>query len=63
METLADTLKQEERKLNMRLTRFETKEGEIEKELVQWFNIKLMQGQMKLHTKVVVTMWQRLAIA
>ncbi len=35
METLADTPKQEERKLNLHLMGFETKEGEIEKELVQ----------------------------
>jgi hypothetical protein len=34
METLVDAPKQEERKLNPRLTSFEAKEGEIEKELV-----------------------------
>jgi Fe-S cluster assembly ATPase SufC len=38
METLANTPKQEERKLNLRLTGFKAKEGEIEKELVQWLN-------------------------
>jgi hypothetical protein len=35
VETLADAPKQEERKLNMRFTGFEAKEGETEKELVQ----------------------------
>jgi hypothetical protein len=34
VETLADTPKQEEHKLNLRLTSFEVKEGETEKELV-----------------------------
>ncbi|CAM6028753.1 unnamed protein product [Sphagnum balticum] len=34
METLADVPKYEERKLNLHLTGFEAKEGEIEKELV-----------------------------
>jgi hypothetical protein len=34
VETLADTSKQEERKFNLRLTGFEAKEGETEKELV-----------------------------
>jgi len=34
METLADVPKQEECKLNLRLTGFEAKEGETEKELV-----------------------------
>ncbi len=34
METLADTPKQEERKLNLCLTGFEAKEGETENELV-----------------------------
>jgi hypothetical protein len=38
VETLADMLKQEEHKLNLRLTGFEAKEGETEKELVQWLN-------------------------
>jgi hypothetical protein len=38
VETLADTPKQEEHKLNLRLTNFKAKEGEIEKELVQWLN-------------------------
>ncbi len=55
METMADAPKQEERKLNLRLTRFEAKEGETEKELVQWLNTELLQGQMKLHAKVIVT--------
>jgi hypothetical protein len=35
METLANAPKQEDRKLNLHLTSFEAKEGEIEKELVQ----------------------------
>jgi hypothetical protein len=34
VETLTDAPKQEERKFNLRLTRFEVKEGETEKELV-----------------------------
>jgi hypothetical protein len=34
METLADVPKQEEHKLNLRLTSFKAKESEIEKELV-----------------------------
>jgi hypothetical protein len=34
VETLADAPKQKECKLNLHLTSFETKEGEIEKELV-----------------------------
>jgi hypothetical protein len=34
VETLANVPKQEEHKLNLRLTGFEAKEGEIEKELV-----------------------------
>jgi hypothetical protein len=38
---------------------FEAKEGETENELVQWLNIELLQGHMKLHTKVVTAMWQR----
>jgi hypothetical protein len=44
METLADVPKQEERKLNLCFMGFKIKEGEIEKELVQWFNIELLQG-------------------
>ncbi len=59
VETLVDAPKQEERKLNLRLTGFEAKEGETEKELVQRFNIKLLQGQMRLCAKVIVTTWQR----
>ncbi len=39
----------------MRLIGFEAKKGETEKELVQQFNIELLQGQIKLCTKVVVT--------
>jgi hypothetical protein len=42
METLADMPKQEECKLNLCITSFEAKEGETEKELVQWFNTKLL---------------------
>jgi hypothetical protein len=38
VETLVDTPKQEERKLNLRLTSFKAKEGETEKKLVQRFN-------------------------
>ncbi len=44
METLADVPKQEERKLNLRLTGFEAKEGKTENELVQQLNIELLQG-------------------
>jgi len=57
METLVDTPKQKDGKLNLRLTRFEAKEGETEKELVQQFNTELLQGQMRLRTKVVATTW------
>jgi len=57
VETLANAPKQEERKLNLRLTGFEAKEGEIDKELVQWLNIELLQGQMKLHVKIVTATW------
>jgi hypothetical protein len=32
---------------------FKAKEGEAEKELAQGLNIELLQGQMKLHAKVV----------
>jgi hypothetical protein len=42
VETLTDVPKQEERKLNLRLTSFEAKEGEIKNELVQWLNTKLL---------------------
>jgi len=58
METLADAPKQEEHKLNLRLTGFKAKEGKIEKELMQRLNTKLLQGQMRLHIKVIVAMWQ-----
>ncbi|CAK9878535.1 unnamed protein product [Sphagnum jensenii] len=57
VETLADVPKQEERKLNLRLTGFEAKEGKIENELVQHLNTELLQGQMKLCVKVVVAKW------
>jgi len=63
VETLVDTHKQEEHKLNLRLTGFEAMEGEIEDELVQRLNIELLQGHMKLHTKVVIATRQRLAAA
>jgi hypothetical protein len=63
MEALADTPKQEERKLNLCLTGFEAKEGETENELVQRLNIELLQGHMKLHAKVITAMWQRPATA
>jgi uncharacterized glyoxalase superfamily metalloenzyme YdcJ len=45
VETLADAPKQEECKLNLRLTSFKAKEGETKKELVQRLNTKLLQGQ------------------
>jgi hypothetical protein len=53
METLADAPEKEECKLNLRLTGFEAKEGETKKELVQRLNTELLQGQMRLHAKVV----------
>ncbi len=59
METLTDMHKQEERKFNLHLTNFEAKEGEPEKELVHQLNIELLQGQMKLCAKVIITMQQR----
>jgi hypothetical protein len=59
METLADAPKQEEHKLNMRLTGFKAKEGETEKELVQRLNTELLQGQMRLCAKVVAAMRQQ----
>jgi len=39
----------------MHLMGVEAKEGETKKELVQRLNMKLLQGQMKLHAKVVTT--------
>jgi outer membrane receptor for ferrienterochelin and colicin len=42
VETLVDVPKQEEQKLNLRLTGFEAKEGETEKELVQQLNTELL---------------------
>jgi hypothetical protein len=63
VETLANMPKQEERKLNLRFTGFEAKKGETEKELVQRLNTKLLQGQMRLCAKVVVTTQERPAIA
>ncbi len=59
METLVDAPKQEERKFNLRLTGFEAKECETKKELVKQLNTKLLQGQMKLRTKVITATWQR----
>jgi hypothetical protein len=56
LETLVGMPKQEECKLNLHFTGFEAKEGETEKELVQWLNTKLLQGQMKLHAKVIASM-------
>jgi hypothetical protein len=38
METLVDAPKQEERKLNLRLTGFEAKEDETKKKMVQRLN-------------------------
>jgi hypothetical protein len=58
VETQVDAPKQEERKFNLRLTGFEPKNDEIEKQLVQRFNIELLQGQMRLHVNVVVAMQQ-----
>jgi hypothetical protein len=63
VETLTDAPKQEERKLNLRFMGFEAKEGEIEKELVEKFNTELLQVQMTLHAKVVVTTQQWPVIA
>ncbi len=40
-------------------TSFEAKEGEIEKELVQQLNTELLQGQIRLHAKVIIAMRQR----
>jgi len=54
LETLADVPKQEECKFNLCFTSFVAKEGEIDKELVEWLNTKLLQGHMKLRAKVVV---------
>ncbi len=54
MKTLVDAPKQEERKFNLRLMGFKAKEGETEKELMQRLNTELLQGQMKLRTKVIV---------
>ncbi len=56
METLADAPKSEECKLNPHLMDFEAKEGETKTKLVQRFNTELLQGQMRLRAKVVVTM-------
>jgi len=53
--------KQRECKFNLRLTSFEAKEGETEKELVQRFNTELLQHQMRLHAKVVIATGQRFA--
>jgi hypothetical protein len=41
----------------LRLTGFEAKESKTEKELVQQLNIELLQGQMRLHAKVIAAMW------
>jgi len=57
VETLANVPKQEECKLNLRLTSFEVKEGETEKELVQWLNTELLLGQMRLCIKLVAAIW------
>jgi hypothetical protein len=59
MKTLADAPKQEEHKLNLRLAGFEAKEGETKKELVQRLNTELLQGEMKLHVKVVIATHQK----
>ncbi len=57
METFANAPKQEECKFNLHLTSFKAKEGEIE-ELLQRFNTELLQGQIRLHVKVIVATWQ-----
>jgi hypothetical protein len=44
VETLADTSKKEECKLNLRFTSFKAKASETEKELVQWGNTKLLRA-------------------
>jgi hypothetical protein len=59
VETLADTPKQEERKFNLHLIGFEAKEGETEKKLVQRLNTEVLQGQMRLHAKVIAATQQR----
>jgi hypothetical protein len=59
VETLVDTPKQQERKLNLHLTGFKAKEGEIEIKLVQRLNTKVLQGQIKLRAKVIVATRQR----
>ncbi len=59
VETLADAPKQEECEFNLCFTSFEAKEGETEKELMQQLNTKLLQGRMRLRTKVVAAMQQR----
>ncbi|CAM6011040.1 unnamed protein product [Sphagnum balticum] len=38
-------------------------EGETKKEPVEWLNTELLQGQMRLRTKVVAVMRQRLVTA
>ncbi len=63
VETLANAPKQEEHKLNLRLIGFEAKEGETKKELMQWLNTKLSQGQMRLRVKVLIAIRQRLTTA
>ncbi len=59
VETLGNAPKHEECQLNLCLTAFEAKEDEIEEELVHWFTRELLQGQMKLHAKVIATTRQR----
>jgi hypothetical protein len=58
VESLADTPKQEERKLNLRLTSLKAKEGQTEKKLVQRLNTEVLQGQMRLCAKVIATTQQ-----
>jgi hypothetical protein len=57
LETLADMPKQKECKFNLRLTGFEAKEGESETKFMQQLNTKLLEGQMRLHAKVVIATW------
>ncbi len=59
METLVDAPKQEERKFNLHFIGLEAKEGETQNELVQRFNTELLEGQMRLHTKVITATWQQ----
>jgi hypothetical protein len=54
VETLVDTPKQEEHKLNLHFMGFKANDGETKKKLVQWLNKELLKGQMRLCAKVVI---------